>query len=96
MQYSETEVHIDKEVSTCDPLKYIMDNPILIVAICMGKPIKIQRNLLRYYTESREKLQTRQPHLQDWTPLQYFLYYHTKNWLHAPWWPYFSKFEQIW
>ena len=40
-----------------------MDNPILIVAICMGKSI---------FPESREKnsLQTRQPHLQDLSPLQ--------------------------
>ena len=25
------------------PLKYIMDNPIFIAFICMGKPIQIQR-----------------------------------------------------
>ena len=28
-------IHIYLEMSTCDPLKYIMYNPILIVAICM-------------------------------------------------------------
>ena len=30
-------------MSTCYPLKYIMDNPILIVANCMGKSIRKQR-----------------------------------------------------
>ena len=34
-------------MSTCDPLKYKMDNPILIVAICIGKSTSIERNLLR-------------------------------------------------
>ena len=31
------------EKSTFDPLKYTMSNPILIVSICMGKSIRIQR-----------------------------------------------------
>ena len=45
------------------PLKHIMDNPIIIVAICMGESI---------FLESREKtLQTIQPHLQDLSPLQH-------------------------
>ena len=30
-------------MSTCDPLKYIIDNPIHIVFICMGISIRIQR-----------------------------------------------------
>ena len=37
-----TEVHNQFEISTCGPLKCIMDNPILIVFICMGKSIRIQ------------------------------------------------------
>ena len=48
--------------STCDTLKRIIDNHILIVAICMGNSI---------FPESRENsLQTRQPHLQNLSPLQ--------------------------
>ena len=31
------------DMPTCDPLKYIIDNPILIAFIWMGKSIKIQR-----------------------------------------------------
>ena len=31
------------EILTCDPLRYIMDNPILIVSIGMGESIRIQR-----------------------------------------------------
>ena len=31
-----TETHHNLEISTCDPLKYKMDNSILIVSICMG------------------------------------------------------------
>ena len=31
------------ETSTCDPLKYTMGSPILIVSICIGKSIRIQR-----------------------------------------------------
>ena len=32
------------ETSTCDPLKYtIVDSPLLIESICMGKSIRIQR-----------------------------------------------------
>ena len=30
-------------MSTCDSLQYITDDPILIVLICMGKSIRIQR-----------------------------------------------------
>ena len=36
-------IHEKLETSTCDPLKYKMGNPILIVSICMGKSIRIQR-----------------------------------------------------
>ena len=39
----ETEIHHNLENSTCDPLKYTMDCPILIVSIYMGKSIRIQR-----------------------------------------------------
>ena len=35
-QPSGTEMHHVVEISTCDPLKYKMDNSILIVSICMG------------------------------------------------------------
>ena len=47
--------------STCDPLKHITDNPILIVGSCMGKSDN---------PESREKILQRQPHLQDLSPFQ--------------------------
>ena len=40
---SGTAVNNYLDISTCDPLKYIMDNPILILFICMGKSIRIQR-----------------------------------------------------
>ena len=36
-QSSGTEVHNYLEISTRDPLKYIMSNSILIVFICVGK-----------------------------------------------------------
>ena len=42
-QPSGTEIHHYSETSTCEPFKYTMDNPILIVSICMGKSIRIQR-----------------------------------------------------
>ena len=38
-----TELHYNLETSTYDPLKYKMGNPILIISICMGKSIRIQR-----------------------------------------------------
>ena len=40
-----TEIHHNHnlEKSTCDPLKYTMSSPILIVPIYMGKSIRIQR-----------------------------------------------------
>ena len=37
------QIHHDLENSTCDPLKYTMSTSILIVSICMGKSIRIQR-----------------------------------------------------
>ena len=40
---SGTEIHHNLETSTCDQLKYIMGRLILIVSICMEKPIRIQR-----------------------------------------------------
>ena len=42
-QPSGTEIHHNLENSNCDPLKYTMGSPILIVSICMGKSIRIQR-----------------------------------------------------
>ena len=37
-----TEIH-NLENSTCDPFKYTMGSPMLIVSICMGKSVRIQR-----------------------------------------------------
>ena len=42
-QFSGTEIHHNLEIPTCDPLKYIMDNPILIAFISMGESIILQR-----------------------------------------------------
>ena len=42
-QSSWTEIHHNLENSTCDPLKYTMGCPILIVSICMRKSIRIRR-----------------------------------------------------
>ena len=42
-QPSGTEIHHNLEISTSDPFKYTMGSPILIVTICMGKSIRIQR-----------------------------------------------------
>ena len=62
MQYSETEVHTHNEsLPHSDPSKLIMDNPILIVAICMGKSI---------FPESRENYLQKTATLQDLSPLQ--------------------------
>ena len=38
--------------SICDPLKYTMDSPILILSICMGKFIRIQRVYLLNIADS--------------------------------------------
>ena len=40
-QPSGTEIHHNLEKSTCNPLMCKMNNPILIVAICMRKSIRI-------------------------------------------------------
>ena len=42
-QPSWIEIHHNLETSTSDPLKYKMDNPLLIVSICMRKSIRIQK-----------------------------------------------------
>ena len=42
-QSSGTEIYHNSENSTCDPLKYTKGSPILIVSICKGKSIRIQR-----------------------------------------------------
>ena len=47
-QPSCTNIYHNFENSACEPLKYTMCSPILIVSLCMGKPIRIQRvNLKR-------------------------------------------------
>ena len=38
--------------STCDPLKCKIGNPILVVLICMGKTIRIQRVNIFSHTKS--------------------------------------------
>ena len=42
-QSSVTAIRNDFEISTCDHLKFMMDNPNLIVFICKGKSIRIKR-----------------------------------------------------
>ena len=42
-QPSGTEIHYNLENSTYDPLMHTMGSTILIVSICMGKSIRIQR-----------------------------------------------------
>ena len=42
-QFSGIDIHHNFEISTCGPLKYIMDNPILIAFICMRKSTRKQR-----------------------------------------------------
>ena len=42
-QPSGTEIHHNLENSTCDSLKYTMGILIVIISICMGKSIRIQR-----------------------------------------------------
>ena len=50
-----TEIHHNLENSTCEPLNYTMGSPTLIVSICMGNPIRIQRvnyhgiNIVTYF-----------------------------------------------
>ena len=48
-QSSATEISYNLENSTCYPLKYTMSSPILIVSICMGKSIRIQRVMPRLH-----------------------------------------------
>ena len=38
-----TEIHHAREMTTCDPLRYIMDTPVLVAFICMWQSIRIQR-----------------------------------------------------
>ena len=42
-QPSGTEILHNLENSNCDPFEYSMGSPMLIVSICMGKSIRIQR-----------------------------------------------------
>ena len=42
-QSSGTEINDYLEITTCDALKYIMGNPILIVFLCMGHSIRVHR-----------------------------------------------------
>ena len=37
---SATKIHHNLEIPSCDPLKYIMDDPILTAFNCMGKSIR--------------------------------------------------------
>ena len=41
-QSAGTEIHHNLENSICDPFKYRMGSPILIVSICMETSIRIQ------------------------------------------------------
>ena len=43
-QPSGTEIYHNLENTTCVPLKYKVGNPILIVSLCMGKLIRIQKD----------------------------------------------------
>ena len=38
-----TEMHHNLEISTCDPLKYKMDNSVLILSTYMGESIRMKR-----------------------------------------------------
>ena len=52
--HSETAIHNNLENSTCDPLKYTMGSPILIVALPMGKfyqNTKGFRIIVHFYAE---------------------------------------------
>ena len=51
MQASGTEVHNYLEVSAGDPLKYLMDNPILTVFICTENPLEYKG--LKIYSMSK-------------------------------------------
>ena len=54
-QPSGTEIHHNLGISTCDPFKYRMSNAILVVSICIGKFIRMQRVIM---TAPQIKLQT--------------------------------------
>ena len=41
-QFPGTEIHQNLNILTCGPLRYIMDNPILIAFMRMGESIRIQ------------------------------------------------------
>ena len=47
---------------TCDPLKHELDNPIFIIATSMENQSS--------QNQGKISLQTRQPHLQDLSPIQ--------------------------
>ena len=42
-QTSGTEIHHNLENDTCEPLKCTMGSPIVVLSLCMGKSIRIQR-----------------------------------------------------
>ena len=44
-QISGTDIHHYLENCTCDPLEYTMDNPILIVSICMENPSELLQSI---------------------------------------------------
>ena len=67
-QHAWIEIHHSLENSSCDPFKYTMGSPILIVSICMGKSIRIQRvknqyKMCVYSTGIHGKCE---PHLHEW------------------------------
>ena len=39
----------------CDPLKYIMDDSVLIILLCMGKYISLKGELIRYLGDIHQR-----------------------------------------
>ena len=52
-QSSGTDLNHNLENATCDPLKYTLGSPILIVSICMGKSIRIKRVNYKIFAATR-------------------------------------------
>ena len=46
--HCQTEIYHNLEILICDPLQYMMDNPILIAFVCMGNPFSVQRLKCKY------------------------------------------------
>ena len=64
-QPSSKEMHHSLENFNCDPLKYTMGSPILIVSICMGKSIEIGRvnRLKSHHIPTRQLLSSSECYL---------------------------------